>query len=120
GEGTTLNNIGSIYYAQGNYAKAIEYREQTLAILREQGDRGLEAQCCWNLGLTYEDMGDLAEAEEHIMQAVQIAEQMNHPSLEKYRDGLARMRAILNSRWRFWLYKVGTNILKWLRAKRQA
>jgi tetratricopeptide (TPR) repeat protein len=93
GEGTTLNNIAEIYRAQGKYSKALEYFEQDLAICRELGDRGLEAQCCWNIGLSYIDMGDLAKAEEYIAQAVQIAEQIGHPLLEKWRDGLARVRA---------------------------
>lgn len=34
-EGNTLNNLGAIYYRQGNYAKAIEVMEQDLAIARE-------------------------------------------------------------------------------------
>ena len=40
------------------------------------------------------DMGDLAEAEEYITLAVQIAEQIGHPYLEQWRDGLARVRAM--------------------------
>ncbi|XCN72067.1 MAG: tetratricopeptide repeat protein [Candidatus Electrothrix aestuarii] len=93
GEGTTLNNIAEIYRTQSNYAKAIEYREQDLAICRELGDRAGEAVTCWNIGRTYEEMGDLAEAEEYITLAVEIAEQIDHPKLEEWRDGLAWVRA---------------------------
>ncbi|MCI5226761.1 MAG: hypothetical protein D3918_08875 [Candidatus Electrothrix sp. AX2] len=38
-------------------------------------------------------MGDLAKAEEHIRLAVEIAEAMGHPSLEKWRNGLEQVRA---------------------------
>ena len=80
GVGRTLNNIGSIYYAQNNYTQAIEYHEQSLVIRRQLGDRAGEAESCWNIGLIYENMGDLAQAEEYIVQAVQIAEKLNLPS----------------------------------------
>ncbi|WP_417910767.1 tetratricopeptide repeat protein [Candidatus Electronema sp. PJ] len=93
GEGATLNNIATIYRAHGNPAKALEYHEQALAIARELGDRAGEANRCWNFGLTYEDMGELAKAEEYIARAGQIAKDIGHPSLEKYRKGLARVRA---------------------------
>ncbi|WPD24121.1 MAG: tetratricopeptide repeat protein [Candidatus Electrothrix scaldis] len=93
GEGVTLNNIAAIYRAQGEYSKAVEYYEQDLAICRELGDRAGEAVTSWNIGLTYEDLGDLAQTEEHIALAVEIAEQIGHPSLEQYRDGLEQVRA---------------------------
>ncbi|MCI5194387.1 MAG: tetratricopeptide repeat protein, partial [Candidatus Electrothrix sp. AU1_5] len=93
GEGATLNNIAEIYRVQGKPGKALEYHEQALSLRRDLGDRAGEAQSCWNLGLTYEDMGDLAKAEEHISLAVEIAEAIGHPSLEKWRDYLKRVRA---------------------------
>ena len=93
GEGTTLNNIAAIYRAQGDHAKALEYREQDLAICQQHGDRAGEAQSRWNIGIIYYDLGDLATAEEYINQATQLAEAINHPELEKYRDGLAEVRA---------------------------
>jgi tetratricopeptide (TPR) repeat protein len=93
GEGTTLNNIAVIYRAQGKPAKAIEYYEQALAICQQLGDRAGEAVTCGNIGLPYKDLGDLAKAEEYISHAVKIAEAIGHPSLEKYRDGLAQVQA---------------------------
>lgn len=69
------------------------YLEQSLTIFREMGDRYREAGSCWNIGLTYEDMDDLAKAEEYIGQAVQIMEAIDHPELETCREGLARVRA---------------------------
>ncbi|MCI5219781.1 MAG: tetratricopeptide repeat protein, partial [Candidatus Electrothrix sp. LOE2] len=118
-EGITLNNIAIIHHTQKEYSKAMEYYEQALTVAQELGDKAGEANRCWNIGRTYEDMGDLAQAEEYITLAVEIAEAIGHPSLEKYRDGLAQVRAISNSRWRFWFYKVGKTLLNWMRAKRQ-
>ncbi|WPD23905.1 MAG: tetratricopeptide repeat protein [Candidatus Electrothrix scaldis] len=93
GEGATLNNIAMIYYTQGKPDKAMEYHQQALAIRREQGDRAGEAVSCWNIGRTSEDMGDLAQAEEYIALAVELAEQIGHPELDGWRDGLKRLRA---------------------------
>ncbi len=90
-----------------------------MAIRREQGDRAGEAESCWNIGLTYEDMGDLAQAEEHISLAVEIAEAIGHPEVQTIRDDLEQVREILNSRWRFWLYKGKKALLNWSRAIRQ-
>ncbi|MCI5157868.1 MAG: hypothetical protein D3906_05400, partial [Candidatus Electrothrix sp. AUS1_2] len=95
GKGATLNNIASVYHAQGNYRKALKNHKQALAIRREHGDRAGDAESCWNIGNNYAMLSDLAQAEEHIALAVQVAEQIGHPSLEKYRDGLAGVRAAL-------------------------
>ena len=92
-EGTTLNNIAVIYRAQSSPAKALKYHEQDLAICQQLGDRAREAESRWNIGLTYEDIGDFAAAEEHISLAVQLAEKIDHPSVETWRKTLTRLRA---------------------------
>jgi predicted nuclease of restriction endonuclease-like (RecB) superfamily len=61
--------------------------------LLELGDEDGKAGSHWNIGLTYYDMSDLAKAEEHLSIAVQIAEAIDHPLLEKYRKGLKQVRA---------------------------
>jgi tetratricopeptide (TPR) repeat protein len=119
GVGQTLNNIAAIYHDQGDLTRTVKYLEQDLAICRELGNRDGEARSCWNIGLTYEDLGDLVKAEEYITLTVEIAEAISHPELEKYRDGLEQVRATLNSRWWFWLYKGEKTLLNWLQAKRQ-
>ncbi|MGR0483016.1 MAG: tetratricopeptide repeat protein [Candidatus Electronema sp. V4] len=93
GENRTLNNIATIYSAQGNPAKALEYHEQALAICQQLGDRAGETVTRWNIGFIYVEQGELAKAEEHISLVVKIAEQMSHPLLKEWRDGLARVRA---------------------------
>jgi tetratricopeptide (TPR) repeat protein len=93
GESVTMNNIAAIYRAQGNPAMGLVYLEQALEICRELGYRAEEAEVYWNIGRTYEALGDLATAEEYISLVVQIAEKIGHPELERFRDGLARVRA---------------------------
>jgi tetratricopeptide (TPR) repeat protein len=93
GQGATLTNIAAIYRAQGSASSALEHLEQGLAIRRELGDRAGEAQSCWNIGRIYEDLGNIAAAEEYINQAVEIAEKIDHPLLQEWRDGLAQVRA---------------------------
>jgi hypothetical protein len=39
GEGIAYGNLGNAYGSQGDYAKAIEYHTQRLAIAKEVGDR---------------------------------------------------------------------------------
>lgn len=48
-EGAALNNIGQIYYMQGDYATALRYLEQSLAIYRMIGDKASEAAILSNI-----------------------------------------------------------------------
>jgi tetratricopeptide (TPR) repeat protein len=72
---------------------ALECLKQSLAIQQKLGERAGETESSWNLGLTYKDLGDFAKAEEHISQAMKIAEAIGHPSLERFLDGLKQVRA---------------------------
>jgi tetratricopeptide (TPR) repeat protein len=40
--GVALSHLGNVYYSLGNYATAIDYHQQSLAIVREIGDRQIE------------------------------------------------------------------------------
>ncbi len=55
--------MGNAYYSLGNYAKAIEYHEQTLAIAREIKDHLGEGKSLNNLGLALYKSGKLALSE---------------------------------------------------------
>ena len=92
-EGMTISNISQIYHAQGDYATALQYYEQSLAIHREIGDKAGEGVTCWNIGRIYEQQGDLAKAEEYIRRSAQIAEETGHPDLEMRRSALEEIRA---------------------------
>jgi CHAT domain-containing protein len=49
-EGKVLGNLGKVYYQLGNYAKAIEYHQQCLAVAREIADYKDEGVSLKNLG----------------------------------------------------------------------
>ena len=58
------------YHSLGNYAKAIEYSQQSLAIAREIKDREGEGNALGNLGIAYESLGNYAKAIEYITTTV--------------------------------------------------
>ena len=65
GEGGANTNLGNAYQSQGDYAKAIAYHTQHLAIAKEVGDRAGEGGAYGNLellGCAYYSQGDYAKA----------------------------------------------------------
>jgi CHAT domain-containing protein len=72
GEGTSLGNLGLAYQFLGDYAKAIEYHQQSLAIKREIKDRQGEGTSLGNLGVAYQSLGDYAKAIEYHQQSLAI------------------------------------------------
>ena len=80
----SYNNIGVIYYNQGNYAKALEYHEKALDIReRVLGPNHPDtAQSYNNIGLVYYNQGDYAKALEYYGKALDIYERVlgtDHP-----------------------------------------
>ena len=49
----------------------------------------------WNIGRIYQDQGDPAKAEQYMSRAVELAEEISHPSLNKYRKALEAVRAAM-------------------------
>ncbi len=45
-----------------------------------------------NLGILYEGLEEYEKAEEFAINAVQLAEQLEHPDLEAYQEALERIR----------------------------
>ncbi|MCZ8243779.1 MAG: tetratricopeptide repeat protein, partial [Microcystis sp. LE19-131.1A] len=68
----SYNNLGAVYDSLGEYQKAIEFYQQSLAITREIGDRGGEASSWFNLGLTYYKLDRISEAKEAYLQAREL------------------------------------------------
>jgi tetratricopeptide (TPR) repeat protein len=60
--------LGGAYLSLGNYAKAIEYSQQSLAIAREIKDRPSEGFALGNLGVAYYSLGNYAKAIEYSQQ----------------------------------------------------
>lgn len=61
-EGTTLGNLGNIYFSLGQYQQAIDLYERHLIITREIGDRAGEGRALGNLGSTYASLGQYQRA----------------------------------------------------------
>ena len=81
----SYNNIGTVYYNQGDYSKALEYNLKALSI-REKV-LGLEhpdtTTSYNNIGLVYDNQGDYSKALEYYLKALSIREKvfgLEHPS----------------------------------------
>ena len=68
----SLTSLGNVYYSLGEYQKAIEFYQQSLAITREIGDRGGEAYFYGNLGAVYQSLGEYEKAIEFHQQSLAI------------------------------------------------
>ena len=67
-----MGNLGTVYYSLGNYPKAIDYHQQSLAIQRKLKNRRGEALCLNNLVTAYRYMGEYAKATEYEQQSLAI------------------------------------------------
>ena len=65
----SLNNLGNAYYSQGDYAKAIDFHQQSLEIKREIGNLNGQATSLLNLGTAYAKTDDHWKSREHYQQA---------------------------------------------------
>ena len=92
GEGTTLNNIGTVYNALGQNETALEYYKQALPIRREVGDRVGEAVTLNNIAFIFADQGRLADAVSFMERVVEIDKEIRHPDLEDDRAALEMLR----------------------------
>ncbi|WP_353738122.1 tetratricopeptide repeat protein [Microcystis sp. LE19-8.1F] len=68
----SLTSLGNAYGSLGEYQKAIEFHQQSLAIKREIGDRGGEAKSYGNLGTVYGSLGEYQKAIEFYQQSLAI------------------------------------------------
>jgi len=68
----SLTSLGNAYNYLGEYPKAIEFHQQSLAIKREIGDRGGEANSYNNLGTVYRSLGEYQKAIEFYQQSLAI------------------------------------------------
>ncbi len=75
-EGSTLNNMGLVYYAQGRYGEALTHYQQALAIAREVGDRPGEGTTLANLGAVYQRQKSYTEAQPYLEAAAGIIDSL--------------------------------------------
>ena len=72
GEGTPLNNLGSVYDTLGNKQEALRYYGEALSIMREVGDRGGEGTTLNNLGSVSNALGNKQKALRYYREALSI------------------------------------------------
>ena len=71
-ESRSLNNLGEVYSSLGQYQKAIEYHQQSLAIAKQIGDRSGAAVSINNLGVAYKNLGQYQKAIDLFQQSLVI------------------------------------------------
>ena len=76
GKGGAYANLGCAYYSLGDYAKAIEYLAQSLAIAKDVGNRAGEGQAYAKLGCAYWSQGNFNKAIEYHTQHLAIAKEV--------------------------------------------
>ncbi|MFM6658109.1 MAG: tetratricopeptide repeat protein, partial [Microcystis panniformis] len=72
----SLTSLGNAYNSLGEYQKAIEFHQQSLAITREIGDRKGEANSYNNLGNVYDSLGEYQKAIEFYQQSLAITREI--------------------------------------------
>ena len=80
-EGIILNNIGSVYLNQGQYAQALEYYQQALSIAQEIGDSVREGATLGNIGLVRFESGQLQPAEVALSDALLVLDTLRQQDL---------------------------------------
>ena len=68
--------LGNVYQSMGDYAKAIEYHTQDLAIAKEVGNRAGEGGAYGNLGSAYEKQGDISKSIKYHAQCLAISKEV--------------------------------------------
>jgi predicted ATPase/class 3 adenylate cyclase len=74
-----LFGLGQLCSFQGDYAEAIGYLEESLAIAREIGDRFRVAATLQPLGLAALGLGDFASGHRHLNEALALAREIGDP-----------------------------------------
>ncbi|XP_062578947.1 tetratricopeptide repeat protein 24-like isoform X4 [Saccostrea cucullata] len=68
-----LQNLGATYNFLGNYQKAVEYHEKAGDMYARLRNRNSQGQCFANMAFAYSQLGDIANAGEAFLHALQAA-----------------------------------------------
>ena len=71
-EAACYGSLGTIYQSVGEYEKAREHLEKSIAIHKEIRDRNGEAYCYGSLGTVYISLGEYKKAREHLEKSLAI------------------------------------------------
>ena len=73
-QGKACNELGIAYYSKSDYAKAIQWHQQSFAIWKEMGNKTGMSASYNNLGNIYSDQGDYVKALKHYQNALDLIE----------------------------------------------
>ena len=93
-----LNNLGAAAYAKKDYAAALRWFKESLAISYEAGSKEEEAVAHWNIALACAELDDLAKTVRHMNRAVRLAKKLGCPNWKRCRTALRTVRAELRRR----------------------
>jgi tetratricopeptide (TPR) repeat protein len=81
-----LSLLGWVEYSMGNehLSQARSYYEQSLALLRQTGDRGFMTMCLSDFGLAASEWGDYRLAKELALEGLHMAEEIGHLDMVCY------------------------------------
>jgi len=99
GIGTSLNNIGSIYYNLGELEKALDYYLKALKIRQEIGSKQSISHSLNNIGLIYLKQKKYQQAEVYSGRSLQIAEEIGYP--ENIRNACERLSLIYKGQGKY-------------------
>jgi tetratricopeptide (TPR) repeat protein len=71
-----LNNIGNLYFRQGNYQRAADYYEQAMVLARRDNDQNTLLYTLANLGELYAKAGQTAKAQAYLDSASALSEKL--------------------------------------------
>jgi len=71
-----LTNIGSIYFKQGNFQRAVEYYQQALAIERANNNRLGILNIVTNLGITFTKANQSKPAQQYLEEALALSNEL--------------------------------------------
>ena len=78
------NNLGDLHMREGDYARAAELFEESLAIGEARGDVDRRARQLTNLGLAIRELGDLARARELLRRGLAAAQEIGLVEIEMH------------------------------------
>lgn len=71
-----LNNIGNLYFRQGNYQRAADYYEQAMVLARKDNDQNTLLYTLANLGELYAKAGQTGRAQAYLDSASALSEKL--------------------------------------------
>ena len=71
-----LNNISSIYYAQGEYETALAYLQRSLTLLQEMGDKQGEGATLNNISAIYDARGEYETALGYLQRSLTLRQEI--------------------------------------------